>query len=172
MHIPDGYLGPTTCGFFYVVMLPIWGLASRIVKKTLSAKQVPLLAIGAAFSFVIMMFNIPIPGGSNRRRRSEIQSSCGSPGWAIFPFPGLPSWRESTGAPTSDGNRTTRPTRKRCANWICRLWLSAAVWVTLCSNGVNAGTATVSDMFLLLSHAPSSSAHRQVSGRSLPPVLR
>jgi len=45
-------------------MLPIWTFASRIVKKTLKAKQVPLLAIGAAFSFVIMMFNVPIPGGS------------------------------------------------------------------------------------------------------------
>src|SRR4030065_1176314 len=45
-------------------MLPIWTAAARIVKKTLKAKQVPLLAIGAAFSFVIMMFNIPIPGGS------------------------------------------------------------------------------------------------------------
>ena len=64
MHIPDGYLGPATCGFFYAVMLPIWTAAARIVKKTLKAKQVPLLAIGAAFSFVIMMFNIPIPGGS------------------------------------------------------------------------------------------------------------
>jgi cobalt/nickel transport system permease protein len=64
MHIPDGYLGPVTCGFFYAVMLPIWALASKIVKKTLKAKQVPLLAIGAAFSFVIMMFNVPIPGGS------------------------------------------------------------------------------------------------------------
>ncbi|MFA5393282.1 MAG: cobalt transporter CbiM [Candidatus Ratteibacteria bacterium] len=64
MHIPDGYLGPTTCGFFYAVMLPIWAIASKIVKKTLKAKQVPLLAIGAAFSFVIMMFNVPIIGGS------------------------------------------------------------------------------------------------------------
>ncbi|TAM38220.1 cobalt transporter CbiM [bacterium] len=64
MHIPDGYLGPGTCGFFYAVMLPVWAAASRIVKRTLKARQVPLLAIGAAFSFVIMMFNIPIPGGS------------------------------------------------------------------------------------------------------------
>ena len=65
MHIPDGYLGPMTCGFFYVVMLPIWTVASRIVKRTLDVKQVPMLAIGAAFSFVIMMFNVPIPGGSS-----------------------------------------------------------------------------------------------------------
>jgi len=64
MHIPDGYLGPATCGFFYLAMLPIWTIASRVVKKTLNAKQIPLLAIGAAFSFVIMMFNLPIPGGT------------------------------------------------------------------------------------------------------------
>lgn len=64
MHIPDGYLGPATCGIFYVIMLPIWTIASKIVKKTLSVKQVPMLAIGAAFSFVIMMLNVPIPGGT------------------------------------------------------------------------------------------------------------
>ena len=64
MHIPDEYLGPTTCGVFYAVMLPIWTIASKIVKKTLKARQVPMLAIGAAFSFVIMMFNVPIPGGT------------------------------------------------------------------------------------------------------------
>jgi cobalt/nickel transport system permease protein len=64
MHIPDGYLGPATSGVLYVVMLPIWAAASKIVKKTLKAKQVPLLAMGAAFSFVIMMFNVPIPVGT------------------------------------------------------------------------------------------------------------
>ncbi|MFH1824389.1 MAG: cobalt transporter CbiM [Candidatus Firestonebacteria bacterium] len=64
MHIPDGYLGPTTCGVLYAVMLPVWIVAARIVKKTLKTTQVPLLAMGAAFSFVIMMFNVPIPGGT------------------------------------------------------------------------------------------------------------
>ncbi|MDP2905131.1 MAG: cobalt transporter CbiM [Candidatus Omnitrophota bacterium] len=64
MHIPDGYLGPATSGVMYVLMLPVWISASKMAKKTLKAKQVPLLAIGAAFSFVIMMFNVPIPGGT------------------------------------------------------------------------------------------------------------
>ena len=64
MHIPDGYLSPATCGVFGAVMLPIWTVASKVVKKTLKVRQVPYLAIGAAFSFVIMMFNVPIPGGS------------------------------------------------------------------------------------------------------------
>jgi cobalt/nickel transport system permease protein len=65
MHISDGYLGPITCVAGYGVMVPIWAIASSKVKKTLQAKQVPIMAIGAAFSFVIMMFNIPIPGGTS-----------------------------------------------------------------------------------------------------------
>ena len=64
MHIPDGYLSPATCGVFGAVMIPIWTIASRAARKTLRVRQVPFLAIGAAFSFVIMMFNVPIPGGS------------------------------------------------------------------------------------------------------------
>jgi cobalt/nickel transport system permease protein len=65
MHIPDGYLGPQTYGVLYGVMVPIWALASKIVRRTLKQRQVPFLALGAAFSFVIMMFNVPIPGGSS-----------------------------------------------------------------------------------------------------------
>lgn len=64
MHIPDGYLSPATCGVLGALMIPIWMRASKMVQKTLKAKQVPMLAISSAFSFVIMMFNIPIPGGS------------------------------------------------------------------------------------------------------------
>lgn len=64
MHIPDGYLGPVTCIATYAAMIPVWAIASKKVKQNLQAKQVPLLAIGAAFSFVIMMFNVPVPGGT------------------------------------------------------------------------------------------------------------
>lgn len=64
MHIPDGYLGPQTYAVLDVAMIPIWAVAASRVKKTLKAKQVPLMALGAAFSFVIMMFNVPVIGGS------------------------------------------------------------------------------------------------------------
>ena len=64
MHIPDGYLGPQTYVILWIVMIPIWVIAARKVKRTLKAKQIPLLALGAAFSFVIMMFNVPVIGGS------------------------------------------------------------------------------------------------------------
>jgi len=64
MHIPDGYLGPQTYVVLDVVMIPIWAIAARKVRRTLKAKQIPLLALGAAFSFIIMMFNVPVIGGS------------------------------------------------------------------------------------------------------------
>ena len=64
MHIPDGYLGPATYGTMYAVTVPFWAVASWRLNRTLKAKQAPFLAIGAAFSFVIMMFNIPIIGGT------------------------------------------------------------------------------------------------------------
>ncbi|RPF49348.1 cobalt/nickel transport system permease protein [Thermodesulfitimonas autotrophica] len=64
MHIPDGYLSPSTSVVMYAAMVPVWGMAVKKVKETLKSKQVPLLALAAAFSFVIMMFNVPIPGGT------------------------------------------------------------------------------------------------------------
>jgi len=64
MHIPDGYLSPQTYVPAAAAMLPFWAVASARVKRSLRLSQVPMLALGAAFSFVIMMFNIPIPGGT------------------------------------------------------------------------------------------------------------
>lgn len=45
-------------------MIPIWYYAGKRLSSELKSRQVPLLAMAAAFSFVIMMFNLPIPGGS------------------------------------------------------------------------------------------------------------
>lgn len=64
MHIPDGYLSPSTCVSFGIVMIPAWVVAARKVRNWLKSRYVPLMAIGAAFSFTIMMYNVPIPGGT------------------------------------------------------------------------------------------------------------
>jgi cobalt/nickel transport system permease protein len=64
VHIPDGYLGPSTFILFYIIMIPIWFVTSRKVEKNLKTKQIPRLAFGVGFSFVIMMFNFPAPGGT------------------------------------------------------------------------------------------------------------
>ena len=64
MHIPEGYLSPQTCGVMGVVMLPIWAATGRKAAKSLDKKNIPMMAMGAAFSFIIMMFNVPIPDGT------------------------------------------------------------------------------------------------------------
>jgi cobalt/nickel transport system permease protein len=64
MHIPDNYLSPSTCVVIGAVMLPVWRTAVYKVKNELTKKRIPLMGIGAAFSFMIMMFNIPLPGGT------------------------------------------------------------------------------------------------------------
>lgn len=64
MHIPDGYLSPQTAVPFLVVMVPVWGVAVKKVKETLKKRDIPILSIGAAFSFTIMLFNLPLAGTS------------------------------------------------------------------------------------------------------------
>jgi len=64
VHIPDGYLGPSTCAVMFIVMLPIWYLAFRSAEEKLGAKEVPMLAVLSAVSFLVMMFNWPVPDGT------------------------------------------------------------------------------------------------------------
>jgi cobalt/nickel transport system permease protein len=64
MHIPDGYLSPSTCAVLYAAAAPFWYTALQRVKKALATRLVPLLSVMAALSFVIMMFNLPLPGGT------------------------------------------------------------------------------------------------------------
>ena len=45
-------------------MVPIWLLSIRKVRETVPREKLPLLGIAAAFSFLAMMFNIPLPGGT------------------------------------------------------------------------------------------------------------
>ena len=64
MHIPDGYLGPITCIVMYCVMIPLWIYGGYKIKKEMNYKQVPLFTVGAAFSFILMMFNVPVTFGT------------------------------------------------------------------------------------------------------------
>jgi cobalt/nickel transport system permease protein len=64
MHIPDGYLSPQTYIPLYGVTATFLGVSLRKIRKELSTQQVPYIAMASAFSFLIMMFNVPIPGGT------------------------------------------------------------------------------------------------------------
>ena len=64
MHIPDNYLSPATCAVLGGAMVPVWAVSARRARAEVSRARLPLLGIGAAFSFLIMMFNVPLPGGT------------------------------------------------------------------------------------------------------------
>ena len=64
MHIPDGYLSPATCATLYAGSAPFWWVSLRRMQRRLNTHMVPLLSVFAAFSFIIMMFNLPLPGGT------------------------------------------------------------------------------------------------------------
>src|SRR6185312_1989157 len=48
----------------YAVAAPFWYVSLKRVKKSLNTRMVPLLSVFSAFCFVIMMFNLPLPGGT------------------------------------------------------------------------------------------------------------
>lgn len=64
MHIPDGYLSPSTCAALYAGAAPFWYVALRRVEHLMHTRLVAVIALFAAFSFVVMMFNLPLPGGT------------------------------------------------------------------------------------------------------------
>ena len=64
MHIPDGYLSPSTCTVLYALAVSTWYAALKQIKRAFSTRAIPLISVFAAFSFVVMMFNLPLPGGT------------------------------------------------------------------------------------------------------------
>ncbi|MGC8667422.1 MAG: cobalt transporter CbiM [Chthonomonadales bacterium] len=64
MHIPDGAISPVTSAAAGAAMTPAWLAAASRIRREQSTRTIPLLSIGAAFCFTLMMFNIPVPGGT------------------------------------------------------------------------------------------------------------
>ncbi|QNQ80923.1 cobalt transporter CbiM [Lactobacillus sp. PV034] len=66
MHMPDNYLSPATCGTMFALAAPVVGLSIKKVKVQLNEKKelAPMLGITSSLSFLMMMFNVPVPGGT------------------------------------------------------------------------------------------------------------
>ena len=64
MHIPENYLSPVSCAVMGAAMIPVWIHAVRKTNKEMPKEKIPLLGAGAAFSFLAMMFNVPLVGGT------------------------------------------------------------------------------------------------------------
>jgi cobalt/nickel transport system permease protein len=64
VHIPDGYLSPESCAVGYALTVPFWHVALKKTRRRLNTLLVPRIALFSAFCFVVMMFNLPVPGGT------------------------------------------------------------------------------------------------------------
>ena len=64
MHIPENYLAPASCAVMAAAMVPVWVHSIKKVKEELPKEKIPMIGIGAAFSFLSMMFNVPLVGGT------------------------------------------------------------------------------------------------------------
>jgi cobalt/nickel transport system permease protein len=84
VHIPDGYLGPPTYIAGYAACIPLWAIAARKMKAGMDARRAPLLAISAAFSFLVMMFNIPLPGGSTGHATGGVLTAIAVGPWGAM----------------------------------------------------------------------------------------
>lgn len=65
MHIPDGFLSPLTYIPATIAVIPLLVVAWKKTKEAITDESFAFLSSLTAFSFVIMMFNIPIPGGTS-----------------------------------------------------------------------------------------------------------
>ncbi len=65
MHIPDGFLDAKTFGALDVVGAGFVAVAAARVRRALSERAVPLMAVLAAFIFAAQMLNFPIAGGTS-----------------------------------------------------------------------------------------------------------
>ncbi len=64
MHIPENYLSPATCAVMTAAMVPVWAHSVKKVKEELPKEKIAMVGVGAAFSFLGMMFNVPLVGGT------------------------------------------------------------------------------------------------------------
>ncbi len=84
MHIPDGYISPATALAYWGGVLPFWYLATQRMRSVLAGRTVPGLALLSAFVFVVMMFNVPVPGGTTAHAVGSVLAAIVLGPWAAI----------------------------------------------------------------------------------------
>jgi cobalt/nickel transport system permease protein len=64
MHIPDGFIAPHMYLPLYGGAAGAWAYGVRQLRRSLDDRTLPLVAALTAFSFVVMMIMVPLPGGT------------------------------------------------------------------------------------------------------------
>lgn len=64
MHIPDGFISSKVYIPAYVLFSGLWIYSIKKIKKVLNEETLPFLSATTAFSFILMMVMVPLPGGT------------------------------------------------------------------------------------------------------------
>lgn len=65
MHIPDGFLSVLVSIIFWIVSIPVIGVALKKVNRQLAESKVPLMGVMAAAIFAGQMLNFTVAGGTS-----------------------------------------------------------------------------------------------------------
>jgi len=65
MHIPDGFLTPTTCVVMYLISLAFLVWSWKKVRLNYPKSFIPIIAVSSAFIFAAQMINFPIVLGTS-----------------------------------------------------------------------------------------------------------
>ena len=65
MHIPDGFISPKVYVPMYALGIALWMIGLKKIKAKLNEKTIPVVATLTAFSFIVMMISVPLPGGTS-----------------------------------------------------------------------------------------------------------
>ena len=64
MYIPEGFLESQIWIFFYILMAILWFVGLKKIFHNLNLQYISILLVASAFSFALMMFKIPLTGGT------------------------------------------------------------------------------------------------------------
>jgi cobalt/nickel transport system permease protein len=84
MHIPDGFIAPQMYLPAYGVAAGLWAYGARRLRTALGEETIPQLAVLTAFSFVVMMIMVPLPGGTSAHATGIALLAIGFGVWTAF----------------------------------------------------------------------------------------
>jgi cobalt/nickel transport system permease protein len=65
MHVPDGFISPKVYAPAYAAAAGLWTYGLSRARRKLDDETIPRIAVLTAFSFVLMMILLPLPGGTS-----------------------------------------------------------------------------------------------------------
>lgn len=84
MHIPDGFLNPSTTLTTLAASGAVLTYSLRELKQGLNSHQIPLMGLLASFAFLLQLFSFPVVGGTSIHLSGVLLITLLLGPWAAF----------------------------------------------------------------------------------------